>query len=344
MRKAFFLLTIPFLATAAEMPGPFAQPDHQKIAFQNSIIAKVNGKTISMMDVKKRLDLFFYKNYPQLANNSSARYQFYQQSWRQVVMEMIDHELILADAAEKEIKLTDGEVREEMEKRFGPNTLITLDKIGLNYEEAWKLTKDEMTVQRMNWWFVQAKAMQKVTPDEIRQSYRHYLKENPPYREWKYKVVTVRGQEAEEMGKQVAALLSENSQSPDNLKDLLKTFESEQLTVQISNELTATDKDLSDTYKLYLSPLSPGTYSAPLTKSNSSDRQPVTKIFYCSEVNQHDAPKFEEMHVKLREELLQKAVQEQSMAYIEKLRKHYGFDDQSLKSAIPQNLEPFSIE
>ena len=69
------------------------------------------------------------------------------------MMEMIDGELILADAADKEIKLTDGEVREEIERRFGPSVSVTLDKIGLTQEEAWRLVKNEMIVQRMNWWF-----------------------------------------------------------------------------------------------------------------------------------------------------------------------------------------------
>jgi hypothetical protein len=50
------------------------------------------------------------------------------------------------------------------------------------------------------------------------------------------------------------------------------------------------------------------------------------------------------MNARLRDELLQKALQNQSTAYLEKLRKQYGFDGNALKSVIPGDLEPFSIE
>lgn len=330
MIRLLFLLILPLMAVAAE---PFSPPDNQKIVFQNSIVAKVNGKTISMMDVKKKLDLFFHKNYPQLAQSSTAKYQFYQQSWRHVVGEMIDHELILADAEEKEIKLTDGEVREEMENRFGPNTLTTLDKIGITYEEALKMVKDEMIVQRMSWWFIQAKAMQKVTPEEIRQSYRFYVKNNPAYDEWKYKVITIKGEEG--IADQALALLAGNNETLDTIG---KAMENVGASIQISNELIGNDKDISDAYKQKLALLSPGQFSTPLIKGNSA------KIFYCIDVTHHSAPNFEEMQAKLREELLQKALQGQSTAYLEKLRKHYGYDSNALKATIPADLEPFSIE
>ena len=60
MFKIFFLLSLaasPFLS--AETPViDFSQ--NQKIAMQNSILAKVNGQTFSMMDVKKKMDLLFH--------------------------------------------------------------------------------------------------------------------------------------------------------------------------------------------------------------------------------------------------------------------------------------------
>ena len=91
------------------------QPNAQKIAVQNSILAKVNGTTISMIDVKKKMDLIFHQHYAHLADSTQAKFQFYETSWRRVLSEMIDNELILADAADKEVKLTDGELREEIE-------------------------------------------------------------------------------------------------------------------------------------------------------------------------------------------------------------------------------------
>ena len=110
----------------------------QKIAIQNTILSKVNGKTISMMDVKKRMDMLFHQSYPQHVHSNTARVQFYEASWRHILMDMVDNELIISDANDKEIKVTDGEVREVMEERFGPNVMQTLDKIGLTYEKPGK--------------------------------------------------------------------------------------------------------------------------------------------------------------------------------------------------------------
>ncbi len=95
------------------------------IAIQNSILIKVNDTTISIMDVKKKMDFLFHQHYPQLSNSDEARIQFYESSWRKVLLEMVDQELILADATDKDIQLSDGEIREEMETRFYPNVTQT---------------------------------------------------------------------------------------------------------------------------------------------------------------------------------------------------------------------------
>ncbi|MBI3508919.1 MAG: SurA N-terminal domain-containing protein [Chlamydiia bacterium] len=334
--KTFFALLL-IIGSSLFGNTPFSSDPHQ-IAFQNSIVAKVNGKTISMLDVKKKLDLFFHRNYPHLAGNAAARYQFYQQSWRSVLMEMIDHELILADAETKEIKLSDGEVREEMEHRFGPNTMITLDKIGLSYDEAWKMVKDEMIVQRMSWWFIQMRAMQKVTPEDIRQAYRLYTKEHPAYQEWKYTVISVRGDGAGKVATQLQELVAKTEKTPEELSEQIKVLETPDALIQIANPITANDKDLSDAHKSILTQLAPGQYSLPALK------QSIYRIFYCYETSQHPAPKFEEMLPKLQELLTQEAARNESIAYIEKLRKHYGFDANSLKQTLPDNLEPFEIQ
>lgn len=342
MKTIFYFLTLPLIAVAAAPLTP--PPDNHKIVFQNSIVAKVNDKTLSMMDVKKKLDLIFHKSYPHLIHSNTARYQFYQQSWKQVLMEMIDHELILADAADKEVKIADGELREEMERRFGPNTLMTLNQIGLNYDEAWKMLKDEMIVQRMSWWFIQARAMQKVTPEEIRQAYRFYLKNNPSYQEWKYRVVSIRGAEADKISEKIYEQLSQSDQTPDQLAKDFENLGSSLTSIQISNSIVAKDTDLSESYKKTLELLSPGKYSPPLMKLNKSDHEIVSKIFYCEDVSQHPAPSFEEMNGKLREQLTQEAVIKESTNYIEKLRKKYGYDQISMNVSLPTNFEPFAIE
>lgn len=335
--KTTFLLLLLVLGLNA---NPFLEyTPGQKIGVQNAILAKVNGKTISMMDVKKKMDLIFHQNFPQYIESAQARFQFYQTSWRGVLRDMIDNELIISDALDKEIKLTDGDVREAMEERFGPNVMQTLDKIGLTYDETWKMVKNELIVQRMTWWFVQNKAVSSVTPQDIRQAYRLYLEENPPYSEWKYYVISVRMDRADDIAaKQIYDALRTSANPP--TKEDLKLFEKEGISVSLSNEFIAKNHDLSDAHKSALENLAFGDYSKPTVQINK-DRKAIYRIFYLSEKTDYPAPSFETLSGQLKNGLIQEAIVSESDAYLKKLRKFYGFDGHQ---AIPEDLQPFSLQ
>jgi len=300
------------------------------------------------MDVKKKLDVAFHQSYPQLADSVQARFQFYQNSWRHACLELIDHELILADAEDREIKVTDGEVREELENRFGPNVMITLDKIGISYSEAWKMTRNEMTVQRMMWYFIHSKALQAVTPQDIRQEYRRYLKENPPYQELTYRVISVRADEPQEsrvLAEKAYTKLSESHQSPEEIEAQLKEMAEAYKGgfIAISPEYTANHLKLSDAHKLALSQLTEGEYGKPVVQISRVENKTISRIFYLSRKKDFPAPPFEELAVKLKGELIQKAVAAESDRYIMKLRNHYGYDADHLRESLPDNLTPFSL-
>jgi hypothetical protein len=51
----------------------------------------------------KKMDMLLHQNYPQYADSPQARLQFYASRWRPIFMEMIDTELILSDAQDREI-------------------------------------------------------------------------------------------------------------------------------------------------------------------------------------------------------------------------------------------------
>jgi hypothetical protein len=330
--------TLPFLLFSsllvAQMP-PLDFSQSQKIAVQNAILAKVNGKTISMIDVKKKMDLAFHQYYPQLADSNQARFQFYEMSWKNVLMEMIDQELIISEATDKEIKLTDGEIREVMQERFGPNVTQTLDRIGLTYDETWKMIKDELIVQRMTWWFVQSKAISQVTPQSIRQAYRDYLEKNPPYSDWKYRVVSIKGDET--IAEQVYELLSTSGESPEGQIEALKAFDPG---IAVSNEFSAKDIELSEMHRKAIANLEPGIYSKPIFQMGK-DKKGSHKIFYLIAKEEHPAPPFETLALQLRTELTQRAIAAESQTYLSKLRRHYNLDSQTV---LPEDLHPFSLQ
>lgn len=330
----WYLLFAPILLLAAPMAK------EPKIAVQNSILTQVNGRTISMMDVKKQMDVHFHQNYPHLADSAQARCQFYEMSWRRFYMDMVDHELIIADALDKEIKLTDGEIRESLEQRFGPHIMQTLDKLHLTYDEAWKMVKDDMIVQRMSWWFIHSRALGNVTPDHIRQAYRSYLNEHPAHTEWTYRVITLRTEDLSQAEAFHTWLLKEKP-SPDALLDLLKTQETPDVSVSLSNELSGKSGELSDSHREALHPLQVGAYSPLLSQVSRSDKKPLFRIFYLIQRQEIEAPSFDAIAPQLKHELLQKATMAQSDSYIGKLRKHHGFD---AKTALPEDLHPFSMQ
>jgi len=322
------------------------QNPQPKVSINNTLLAKVNGSTISVIDVMKKMDMILHQNYPQYADSSQARFQFYSMSWRPTFMEMIDTELILADAQDKEIKLSDGDVREEMENRFGPNVTQTLDKIGLTYEDAWKLVKNELTVHRMMWYFVHSKAMQSVSPQSIREAYQQYLSKNPAFNEWVYRIVSIRPENNDATCiEELHHLFLDHGQSPESapfLKDWEITHPS--VKVQISNEFTAKDDEISQSHQTVLATLTPGNFSEPTRQASRSDNKNIYRIFYLVKKTDHPAPAFDTVASQLKNELLQKAVAKESESYLQKLRKHYGFDPTRLKETVSDDLQPFHLE
>ena len=56
---------------------PMAGYNEPKLEVQNTILYTVNGKTISAIDVIKKMNTWMYQSYPDLYESSMARYQFY---------------------------------------------------------------------------------------------------------------------------------------------------------------------------------------------------------------------------------------------------------------------------
>lgn len=333
LRIIFLLTSISVFANVPQLPESAGT---QNIALNNTILAKVGDTTISVYDIKKKMDLAFLRNFSHLAESSQARFQFYDSSWRKVLSEMIDNKLILEEAEQKKVTIADGDVREEIENRFGPNVMVTLDKIGLSYADTAKMVREEMIVQRMMWWFVHSKAINQVTPQDIRQAYRAYVKENPSYDELKYQVLTIKDETSIDISKLLHEYLSSNK---DNLQEALSKVAEKFPTCQISAEYTAQDKQLSETYRGILSQLDPWTFSAPITQKSKVDKNQVVKIFVLKEKNHFACPEFEAMTAELKNKLVEKSVALEAKNYLEKLRNTYPYYESA-----PNDLKPFSLQ
>ena len=74
--------------------------------------------------------------------------------------------------------------------------------------------------------------------------------------------------------------------------------------------------------------------------SNAQILNPLKRIFHLKEHTKKTIPSFETLADKLEDSLIQKAIAEETFAYIFKLRKRFGFDENQLLE-IPNSFQPF---
>ena len=317
----------------------------RKVVVNNNIVTKVNGKTISMLDIAKRLDYLSYQNNPEVLNSDAAKYQFYLSSWRYALIDMINNELMLAEAASKDVKVPDSEIREVIQTRFGPNITASLDKLNLTYKEVFEMVKTEEITKRIRWFFVNTKALQTVTPQMIRTEYEHTIAKNPAGDLFHFQIITVKAPDevqSSSLALKAYQLLKQKTDStPDDLKqatDLpINNF-------QISTEYTASETELSEIYKEALASLNEGEYSTPTSQISRLDGKMNWRIFYLKKKELITPPSFHEMSEKIKDELLQNIVKEESTKYFERLYKKYSVDEIALQKLLSdERASPFFL-
>lgn len=340
----FSLLATQSLIADSSSPLLFPEQDGHELIVNNRILAKVHGKTISVIDVMKKMDVFLSRAYPEHADSKVARFQFYSTQWKNTLSQIIDSELMLADAEGIELKISDGDVRETLQERFGPNVMVNLEKIGISYEEARQMIHSEIAAQRMSWYRIQSKALLSVNPQDIKAAYKEYCQKNPAMETCKYQVLSLRAKE-ETSTKEAAQMAYEKLLN--NETDLAGVYESlkdnPDFTATLSQEYTADEKSLSASHKEVLATLTPGSFSCPACQTSRVDKSVVFRIFNLKERTRKELPPFEKMADQLHEELVDKAIARESAVYLPKLRARFNFDTKLLEASIGPDFQPFSL-
>jgi len=340
-------LILLLLAPLQSAPPSFAPPmDDPEIVVHNRILVKVQEKTISVVDLMKKMDVYIARNYPQHMKSPVARYQFYTAHWKGMLDQMINTELMLADAEQREVKVTEAEVRETLMQRFGPNVMATIERIGISYEEAWAMIHDDMVVQRMTWLRVHSKALQNVNSRDIKAAYEAYLKENPAKEEWKYQVLTIRSHDPK-AGEALANRATSLIPIQKGLSLVAKELNPEKnsgVGIHVTNELNVSDKDLSSSHREILKSLKEGEFSRAIAQTSRADKSIVYRIFHLLEHKKEKPPTFRQMANRLQDELLEKEAAAQTELYIKKLYSRFNFNPDFLKETIPADFAPFTLE
>lgn len=324
--KYFFLL----LMTATIL---HAAPKND-IMINNRILTTVNGRTISVLDVKKQMDVFLNQYYPEHLNSPDMRMQYYMSQWKPTLQKMVDEELMLADAESKEVKATDAEVREEIQNRYGPNVMGSLDKLGISYEEAKKMIHQEIVVNKIQWLRVTSKVMSKMTTQVVKKEFDDYLTKNPPKNLWTYQFVTIRDADVNH-AKQIADQISK-----DPLDVTSDIYQENQGKISISSEMQMEEKELAQPIREVLSNLAIGSWSQPVIQK-SRDGSQVVRLFHLKSHVKQESPLFQTMVAGLKNELLNRYAEKEMDVYVARLHERFNFDQNSLD--IPKHFEPFSI-
>lgn len=318
------------------------------IVVHNRVLAKVNGKPITVVDLMRKLDMLFFQRYAEYADVKEARCQFYQAAWRHVLDELIDKELMLLEAKELKMDVNNGEVRKEMERLFGPNVVANLDSIGMTYDEAWESIHGDMVIQRVMYLKVNVKAQKQVTPKEVRTAYEAYITENKQPSRWIYRIISIRDtdpvlgassanriQEALNQGETLEAL-------PTKIESLIGISPTSKIT--FSDASIQTEAELSEAYRNALSPLKPGEFSIPIAQKSRVDNATVFRIFALVDRVEAEMPTLAALEGKLRQELVRKAMDAETLTYLTNLRKKHALNDDLLKTWLPEEFVPFVLK
>lgn len=348
-----FLTTLHFEAVqAAELTK--RRPDYllslsedNPVTVNNRVLALVNEKAITVIDVMKKMDIIFLKQFPEYASSPQARLQYYQINWRHVLQELIDKELILADAMENKIPLSSGDVRQEMESLFGPNIIANLDKIGLSFDEAFKIVQGDLTLKRMMMIRVNSKAMRSITPLVIREAYEDFAKKNPRKETWNYQVITVRGKDSTasaEIVQTAYKMLTEEDVAIHELKEKLKDRQLlEKINVSVTDPLFHTESDVTNIIKDHIQDLEPQTFSKPFAQVSRSDKTTIFRIIFLKEKVPAGNIPYSEIENQIKDSLFEKAMTQESESYLKRLRKHHAIHETYIDDMVPSDFQPFKM-
>ena len=345
------------VASAQQLPGPatttnrgaslFNNASEGKLKVDNRILINLNGTPISVMDVVQKMDAILQREYPEYAESDRAKYEFYTASWRPVLRDMIDKELILFDAERMEMEISNGEVRRELNDMFGPNVMGTLEEYGMSFDEAWELVRTDMLVRRMMMIRVNMKAVTKLLPKDIRSAYNDYLQANPGGGRWVYRVATIRDPD-QERGSQIAAALEGYLSDGLDLEEAAEALTaagelSTESSIKVSDRFDQEESAVSPAYRDVIGDLAAGSHSAPVAQQSRATGRTVYRVFEVMDKTVIEPPSLKELEEVLKNQLIEAAVAKETENYLNKLHSDFMLQEHVLNELIPPSLHPFSI-
>ncbi|MFZ4099091.1 MAG: hypothetical protein ACOYKZ_02030 [Chlamydiia bacterium] len=331
--------------------GAVAAPRRDLMAnlrVNNRVLCTVLGEPISVLDVQKHMEVQFYTMFPQYRTVPQAKWEFFQTQWRSALDELINQKLVLADAEERELDVADGDVREEMIRRFGVDLAVAMESMNLELNEAWEMIRLELKSQKMMGGMVYFPAFTSVTPDQVRDSYQQVLAKAEEERSCRYRILTVRSSKkdlAEATIEKAHQLFSDGNYSAQEV--LAKLQEGDALpkgvTCQLSEEFSRPLPKIASGHREILEKLQVGAFSAPVQQQSRADQSTVQRIFLLTGRDEPTVAPFSEMAQKIQDRLTEEQASKFHHEYVSTLRERYGMTDRDLQRMVPSDLTPFEV-
>jgi hypothetical protein len=329
------------------LPGNFEAP---QINYHNRPLIKVNGKTISLVDVIKKMDFQMLQHAPSFLNETESRCQYYSSNWRKTFQELVEQELVLLDAEPLKIAVSEADIREELERVIGNNLIIKLDEIGLTLEEAKKMTENDMIVRQMLWYKAYSKALQSVTPELIKTAYSDITKQDllKQKEQWCYQVLTIKSKDTskgEKAANEAFELLNKPNSImasvPNALKSELKQLDGIEYTV--SKDLVVDSQSISKSHFEVLSHLKENEFSKPILQTTKNNQESVHRIFHLKEHHVEKTKPFEQMATSIKDKLTQISAEKEKKDYIDALKGKFMIYESEIQDVMPKDYEPFAL-
>lgn len=312
-----------------------------KVFYNNRVLARVHDKNITLLDVVKAMDLFITENDPQSMSSFEKKMTFYHQAWQIFLKQQIENELVLTEAKSLKIKIPEGEVNEEVLRRFGPEVTKRLHEMNLTPDEARIIVERDLIVSRLVGSRATMKAIQQITPERVHLAYRNYLEKNPEQAKLEYSFISVRGdneKEKEACVQKAHKLLQ--TQSISSVVEALKADFSD-LRISASKNISAEEENISPEHRTILQSLTEQAVSDPVKQTSKSGT--VYRVFHLAKRDEIKPQSLENMFDQLQNKLLQDEVAQERTKFLNKLREKYDVTEQSGAITIPSDYVPFEI-
>lgn len=292
------------------------------IVVENRVLATVRDQIITVVDVSKKMDMIFCQQFPQYRGMPEARYEFYRTNWRRIFQELVDRQLILTMAEEKQFSVTNGDIRQELEEMFGPNVMMSLYDEGLSMHDVHEMMRADILLRRAITFYVHSPIIAAVTPAVLKAAYRKRVEELKTRTGWVWRSVSIKSK-AGDCPKEIAQKVWGELQKGGKTVEQIGSELGKEVEISLSQTFRSERSDVAPTVQAVLEQLSLRSYSEPQSFTSRSDPRQGWRCYIIDEEFKPEIPSFVELEPQLRQEIASPVIAKRTDEFFEDLRREY---------------------